>query len=107
MGGIEAMERVNSQKASLIYKTIDESNGFYRPRVEGENRSRMNVVFDLPNETLLEEFLNGAQERGLLNLRGHRSAGGIRASIYNAMPIEGVKALVDWMKTFQTKWAEK
>lgn len=107
MGGIEAMEKVNSQKATLIYKTIDESNGFYRPRVEGENRSRMNVVFDLPNETLLEEFLKGAQERGLLNLRGHRSAGGIRASIYNAMPIEGVKALVDWMKTFQTKWAEK
>ena len=101
------MERVNSQKATLIYKTIDESNGFYRPRVEGENRSRMNVVFDLPNETLLEEFLEGAQERGLLNLRGHRSAGGIRASIYNAMPIEGVKALVDWMKTFQTKWAEQ
>lgn len=66
-------------------------------------RSRMNVVFDLESEELLEAFLQGAQTQGLLNLRGHRSVGGVRASIYNAMPLSGVKALVDWMKFFQNQ----
>lgn len=100
-GGIEALSKINETKAQLLYQAIDESKGFYCARVPQPYRSRMNVVFDLESEELLEAFLQGAQAQGLLNLRGHRSAGGVRASIYNAMPLAGVKALVDWMKFFQ------
>lgn len=102
-GGVNELVKVNDTKAQLLYRTIDESKGFYRARVMSPYRSRMNVVFDLESEELLEAFLQGAQTQGLLNLRGHRSVGGVRASIYNAMPLSGVKALVDWMKFFQNQ----
>lgn len=100
-GGVEALERINARKAELLYQCIDQSTGFYRSRVQPPVRSQMNVVFDLPSEALLNDFLLGAQARGLLNLKGHRSVGGVRASIYNAMPLEGVQALVNWMQVFQ------
>lgn len=106
-GGVEYFEKINAEKASLIYKTIDASGGFYLNDVPSHSRSRMNVVFTLAKEDMTSAFLIGAQERGLLNLKGHRSAGGIRASIYNAMPIEGVKALCDWMVDFQKQNTKK
>jgi phosphoserine aminotransferase len=100
-GGVAAIERRNIEKATLLYKAIDGSGGFYTNPVEPADRSRMNVPFRLPDEKLDSAFLEGAQARGLLQLKGHRSVGGMRASIYNAMPIEGVQALVDWMREFQ------
>lgn len=99
-GGLAAMERINIAKAQLLYDYLD-STEFYHSPVARENRSRMNVPFTLKDPALDEEFLKGAQKRGLLQLKGHRSVGGMRASIYNAMPIEGVQALVDYMKEFE------
>ena len=99
-GGIAAMEKVNRAKAKLVYDALDASNFFQSP-VALENRSLMNIPFTLKDAALDEEFLKGAKARGLLQLKGHRSVGGMRASIYNAMPIEGVQALVDWMKEFE------
>ncbi|MFN3594078.1 MAG: 3-phosphoserine/phosphohydroxythreonine transaminase, partial [Thiobacillaceae bacterium] len=99
-GGLTAMERINIAKAQLLYDYLD-STEFYRSPVARENRSRMNVPFTLKDPALDEEFLKGAKARGLLQLKGHRSVGGMRASIYNAMPIEGVQALVEYMKEFE------
>ncbi len=99
-GGLAAMERINIAKAQLLYDYLD-STEFYRSPVARENRSRMNVPFTLKDPALDEEFLKGAKGRGLLQLKGHRSVGGMRASIYNAMPIEGVQALVEYMKEFE------
>lgn len=99
-GGLAAMERINIAKAKLLYDYLD-STEFYRSPVARENRSRMNVPFTLHDPALDEEFLKGAKGRGLLQLKGHRSVGGMRASIYNAMPIEGVQALVEYMKEFE------
>ncbi len=99
-GGLEAMERTNIAKAKLLYDYLD-STDFYNSPVAPENRSRMNVPFTLRDAALDEEFLKGAKSRGLLQLKGHRSVGGMRASIYNAMPIEGVQALVEYMKEFE------
>lgn len=99
-GGLAAMERINIAKAQLLYDYLD-STEFYRSPVARENRSRMNVPFTLQDPALDEEFLKGAKARGLLQLKGHRSVGGMRASIYNAMPIEGVQALVEYMKDFE------
>ena len=101
-GGVQAIERKNVEKAKLLYDTIDAS-GFYRSPVRKEDRSRMNVPFRLPDEALDAPFLKGAEERGMLQLKGHRSVGGMRASIYNAMPIEGVRALVDYMADFERR----
>lgn len=98
-GGVEGMERQSTEKSDLLYSTIDEST-LYRCPVSKSCRSRMNVVFRMPTETDENRFLDYAFGRGLLQLRGHRSVGGIRASLYNAMPIEGVQALVDAMKDF-------
>ncbi len=100
-GGVAAIERKNIAKAQLLYDAIDASGGFYVNPVEKKDRSRMNVPFRLRDESLDGAFLKGAQARGLLQLKGHRSVGGMRASIYNAMPVEGVQALVDWMLEFQ------
>ena len=100
-GGVEYFEKLNEEKAALIYKSIDESRGFYRNTVEPLARSKMNVVFSLRDDALTQAFLQGAEQRGLLNLKGHRSAGAIRASIYNAMPLAGVQALCEWMAAFQ------
>jgi len=99
-GGLQAMERVNIAKSQLLYDYLD-STGFYNSPVAPENRSRMNIPFTLKDAALDEEFLKGAKARGLLQLKGHRSVGGMRASIYNAMPVEGVQALIDYMKEFE------
>jgi len=98
-GGLAQMERINIAKAKLLYDYLD-STDFYTSPVAPENRSRMNVPFTLKDPALDEGFLKGAKAHGLLQLKGHRSVGGMRASIYNAMPIEGVEALVDYMKEF-------
>ncbi|WP_119153042.1 3-phosphoserine/phosphohydroxythreonine transaminase [Caldimonas tepidiphila] len=101
-GGIAAIERRNVEKAELLYDFIDGS-GWYANKVEPSCRSRMNVPFFLPDDRLNEDFLAGAKARGLLQLKGHKSVGGMRASIYNAMPTEGVRALVDYMREFATR----
>jgi phosphoserine aminotransferase len=98
-GGVAAMEARNVAKAELLYAALD-ADDFYRNRVHPDYRSRMNIPFYLRDETLNEQFLAGAKERGLLQLKGHKSVGGMRASIYNAMPIEGVQALVDYLNEF-------
>jgi phosphoserine aminotransferase len=102
-GGIAAMEANNIAKANLLYAAIDGSNGFYNCPVAKADRSRMNVPFTLKDANLDGDFLKQADARGLLQLKGHRSVGGMRASIYNAMPIEGVQALVDFMNEFAKK----
>ncbi|GAB1232920.1 3-phosphoserine/phosphohydroxythreonine transaminase [Ferrigenium sp. UT4] len=99
-GGIGVMEQNNIAKAHLLYSTIDASNGFYRCPVDQADRSRMNVPFTLKDANLDGDFLKQADARGLLQLKGHRSVGGMRASIYNAMPLAGVQALVDFMNEF-------
>jgi phosphoserine aminotransferase len=99
-GGLAEMERSNIAKAKLIYDVLD-AGPFYASPVEKADRSRMNVPFTLADPRLDEAFLKQAKERGLLQLKGHRSVGGMRASIYNAMPIEGVRALVEFMQAFE------
>ena len=99
-GGIAAIERHNIAKAKLLYDALDAS-AFYLSPVRREDRSRMNVPFKLRDESLDGAFLKGAEARGMLQLKGHRSVGGMRASIYNAMPLEGVQALVDYMREFE------
>jgi len=99
-GGLAAMEKHNIAKANLLYDCLDASS-FYQCPTAVENRSRMNVPFTLKDAALDEAFLKGAKARGLVQLKGHRSVGGMRASIYNAMPIEGVRALVEHMKDFE------
>jgi phosphoserine aminotransferase len=99
-GGVAEMERRNVAKAALLYDFIDAS-GFYANKVAKDCRSRMNVPFFLRDEARNDAFLTGAKARGLLQLKGHKSVGGMRASIYNAMPMEGVNALVDYMRDFE------
>ncbi len=100
-GGLPAMEKHNREKAALLYGAIDARPDFYRCPVDKDSRSWMNVVFTLPTEELEAEFLAGAQKRKMVGLKGHRSVGGIRASIYNACQKEWIQALVDWMTEFQ------
>jgi phosphoserine aminotransferase len=101
-GGLAAMAEHNRAKAALLYDYLD-STSFYSSPVAKADRSLMNVPFKLKDESLDEAFLKGAQQRQMLQLKGHRSVGGMRASIYNAMPVEGVKALVAYMKEFEAK----
>lgn len=101
-GGVAAIERRNLEKAELLYRTIDASDFYHNP-VDSRYRSRMNVPFTLADPGLDRVFLEEAQACGLVNLKGHRSVGGMRASIYNAMPIEGVRALVDFMQEFERR----
>lgn len=103
IGGLANMEQINRRKAELLYAAIDESSGFYAGHSEPFSRSIMNVTFRLPNTALEEQFFKEARERGLAELKGHRSVGGCRASIYNAMPMEGVQALRDFMVDFARK----
>ena len=98
-GGVAEMERRNVAKAALLYAALD-ADDFYQNRVAQDCRSRMNVPFYLRDESLNEKFLAGAKARGLLQLKGHKSVGGMRASIYNAMSIDGVQALVDYLIEF-------
>jgi phosphoserine aminotransferase len=101
-GGLAAMERSNVAKAQLVYDYLGDSTLFRSP-VRASDRSRMNIPFTLRDPSLDETFLKGAEARGMVQLKGHRSVGGMRASIYNAMPIEGVRRLVDYMKEFEAK----
>lgn len=103
VGGLAKMAEINRQKANLLYEAIDKSSGFYRGHAHIDSRSLMNVTWRLPSEELEAEFLRGAQERDLLELKGHRSVGGLRASIYNAMPLEGVQALRAYMDEFRVQ----
>jgi phosphoserine aminotransferase len=99
-GGVPAMEQRNIAKAALLYNALDASD-FYVTKVAKNCRSRMNVPFFLRDESLNAAFLQGADARGLLQLKGHRVVGGMRASIYNAMPLEGVQALVAYLAEFE------
>ena len=101
VGGVPAIEKINIEKASMLYDALDNSS-FYKPVVTMKQyRSRMNVTFNTPSKDLDAEFAKEAAANGLANLKGHRLVGGIRASIYNAMPVEGVKALIEFMKKFE------
>ena len=100
LGGIKAINEVNEYKAGLLYDFIDNSS-FYSNHVEKKYRSIMNVPFVTPDKDLDAAFIKGASEHGLVSLKGHRLVGGMRASIYNAMPVEGVKALIEYMKQFE------
>lgn len=99
-GGLEGMEKINREKASLIYNKVDEST-LFDATVNNENRSIMNIPFTTGDTGLDQEFIKKADEKGLKNLKGHRSVGGMRASIYNAMPLEGVQALLEFMDDFE------
>jgi phosphoserine aminotransferase len=101
-GGLAAMEAHNRAKAALLYDFLD-ATGFYRSPVQRDSRSLMNVPFKLRDDALDAAFLKGAEERGMVQLKGHRSVGGMRASIYNAMPVEGVQALVAYMQEFEAR----
>ncbi len=105
IGGLEEMAERNAEKASLLYEAIDGSEGFYRGHARPHARSAMNVTWRLPDEELERRFVDEARREGLLELGGHRSVGGIRASIYNAMPLEGVRALRAFMDAFRADHA--
>ncbi len=106
VGGLAKMHEINRRKAAMLYEAIDQSNGFYRGHASPESRSIMNVTFRLPDADLEAAFLNEAKARDLHELKGHRSVGGCRASIYNAMPVEGVERLRDFMLEFCSKHAK-
>jgi phosphoserine aminotransferase len=101
IGGLDKMHQLNREKAKLLYDVIDASGGFYRGHAQPDDRSLMNVTFRLPSEDLEKAFVKQGEEQALEGLKGHRSVGGIRASIYNAMPRAGVEALAEFMREFQ------
>jgi phosphoserine aminotransferase len=100
LGGLAAIEKINDQKAKTIYDTIDNSNGYYKGTAALKDRSKMNVTFRLPSEELEEKFINDAKKVGFIGLKGHRSVGGCRASLYNAMSLAGVSELTKFMGKF-------
>ena len=102
VGGVEAIEKINTEKAELLYNAIDATD-FYKGTVEKNSRSLMNVPFRLPSEDLEKEFVTQAIQSDIIGVKGHRSVGGIRASIYNAVSLDSVKALVTFMKEFERK----
>ncbi|MGM1019611.1 MAG: 3-phosphoserine/phosphohydroxythreonine transaminase [Bacillota bacterium] len=102
-GGLEGIERINQQKAALLYDRIDSSEGFYRGCVEVADRSIMNVTFRLANEDLEKQFIKESEQAGFVGLKGHRSVGGLRASIYNAVPLENCQALAEFMDGFKQR----
>ncbi len=102
-GGLAAVATLGRRKAALLYDAIDGSGGFYTSPVQRDSRSLMNVVFNVPGEQLEQRFLSACSDVGLVGLKGHRSVGGVRASLYNAMPLEGVEALVAVMSEFQAE----
>ncbi|MBP3041354.1 3-phosphoserine/phosphohydroxythreonine transaminase [Bacillaceae bacterium Marseille-Q3522] len=104
-GGIGEIEKINQQKADLLYEMIDNSHGFYRGHAEIDSRSNMNVTFTLPSTEITEKFLAEAKESGFVGLNGHRSVGGCRASIYNAVPLEHVEALGSFMEKFKNQYS--
>ncbi|MFT4416728.1 3-phosphoserine/phosphohydroxythreonine transaminase [Fredinandcohnia humi] len=102
-GGVPAIEATNNKKAALLYDCIDSSDGFYNAHAKPGSRSTMNVVFTLPSDELTKQFLEKSNELGFVGLNGHRSVGGCRASIYNAVPYESCEELVDFMKSFKSE----
>ena len=102
MGGIAAIQKINEEKAAMLYDYLDSSEMF-NATVVPKDRSLMNAPFVTGNEELDAKFVAESKANGFVNLKGHRSVGGMRASIYNAMPVEGVKALVDFMKKFEAE----
>lgn len=102
-GGLDAVQEVNEKKAGMLYDAIDNSGGFYKGHAVESSRSRMNIPFVLPSDELTDQFLSEAKANGMVDLKGHRSVGGCRASIYNAFPMEGVEALVQFMADFRFK----
>jgi len=103
LGGLDEMYKINKKKAQLLYDCIDQSGGFYKGHAEKDSRSLMNVTFNLATEELEKKLISEATKAGFDGLKGHRSVGGLRASIYNAFPLKGVEALVDFMKDFQKR----
>ncbi len=102
IGGIAAVEKINREKAKLLYDVIDNSGGFYTGHVtDKDSRSLMNVTFNLKTPELEAKCFEEGKDRDLIGLKGHRSVGGMRASIYNAMPLEGVRELSEFLKEFQ------
>jgi phosphoserine aminotransferase len=102
-GGVSAIEKINRKKAKILYNVIDKSNDFFKGHAEPDSRSLMNVTFNLPTPELESKCVAEGLDKGLVGLKGHRSIGGMRASIYNAMPVEGVQELADFMVEFQEK----
>ena len=102
LGGLQAIEKRNQTKSDLVYQAIDRSGGFYKGHAKAD-RSRMNITFRLPSEAMEEQFAGEAKKNDLIGLKGHRSVGGMRASLYNALPVEASEALVKFMKEFQQK----
>ena len=98
------MSAINQEKADLLYSTIDNSTGFYIGHAHEDSRSAMNVTWRIEDQTLEEKFVTEAYDSGLHNLKGHRSIGGLRASIYNAVTLESVHALQGFMLDFQSRW---
>jgi phosphoserine aminotransferase len=103
IGGLTEIQRRNEAKASIVYKAIDESGGFYIGHAEPGSRSNMNLTFRLPTEELDNAFISESKKQNMVGLKGHRSTGGLRASLYNALPLESAEALVSLMKKFQRK----
>ncbi|HZW38517.1 MAG TPA: 3-phosphoserine/phosphohydroxythreonine transaminase [Ignavibacteriaceae bacterium] len=103
LGGLEAMYKINKEKADLLYKCFDESDGFYKGHACKDSRSLMNITFRLQSEELEKKLISETTAAGFDGLKGHRSVGGLRASVYNAFPVKGVADLVDFMKDFQKK----
>jgi phosphoserine aminotransferase len=103
LGGVKSMEKRNIDKAQLVYDVIDQSGGFYRGHAQLESRSVMNVTFRMPTEDLEKQFAKEAAANDLSGLKGHRSVGGLRASLYNALPVESVQALASFMQEFQRR----
>jgi phosphoserine aminotransferase len=99
-GGVAGNEKRNFEKAEMLYKAIDDSNGFYKGHAEKDSRSNMNVTFRLPTEELEAKCVSEGLQNELLGLKGHRSVGGMRASIYNSMPVEGVEKLCGFLNEF-------
>ncbi len=100
-GGVDAMEKINEKKAAMLYSVLESGAGFYRGTVRSDSKSIMNVTFRLPSEELEEKFVSEAKKQGLVGLKGHRSVGGCRASMYNALPVAAVEALTSFMETFR------
>jgi phosphoserine aminotransferase len=102
-GGLDAMYKLNKEKAGLLYDAIDASGGYYKGHAAKDSRSLMNVTFTMGSEDLEKKLIAEAAEKGFSGIKGHRSVGGLRASIYNAFPKKGVEDLVEFMKEFQKK----
>lgn len=103
LGGLKEVQRRNDEKADVIYKAIDQSGGFYKGHAKADSRSKMNITFRLPSEELEDQFASEAKKMNMIGLKGHRSVGGMRASVYNALPLESSKVLAEFMAEFQRK----